>query len=250
MQGKTFSLLGRRTYKISDRISVNIPTVRMVRGENEEDESDFWQEVGMFTTSSYDMVVELDDMGLDFTKTSDYMVLVIQFLALREEKVNKNTLDLLFEGVNFWKLKVQKENGETVFADENGNTVINERIYNTISDVLTCVTGHEKPKRIKYDDFLRQRYVEDCRESQKRKKNSKSKKSRSGGVLDGIILRLVCNANFPYNFETVNDVTLYDLIYSLKQIEKDISVSDLMQSRLVGVDLKKLAPEQLSRFIL
>lgn len=248
MQGKTFSLLGRRTYKISNRISVNIPTVRMVRGENEEDESDFWQEVGMFTTSSYDMVVELDDMGLDFTKTSDYMVLVIQFLALREEKVKKNVPDLLFEGIDFWKLQVLRENDNTVFVDENSEIVINEKIYNAISDVLTCVTGHEKPKRIKYDDFLRRRYIEDCRESQKRKR--KPKKNRSGGVLDGIILRLVCNANFPYNFETVNDVTLYDLIYSLKQIEKDISVTDLMQSRLVGADLKKLAPEQLSRFIL
>lgn len=248
MQGRTFSLLGRRTYKISNRISVNIPTVRMVRGENEEDESDFWQEVGMFTTSSYDMVVELDDMGLDFTKTSDYMVLVIQFLALREEKVKKRVPDLLFEGIDFWKLQVLRENDNTVFVDENNDIVIDERIYNTISDVLTCVTGHEKPKRIKYDDFLRQRYVEDCRESQKRKR--KPKKKGSGGVLDGIILRLVCNANFPYNFETVNDVTLYDLIYSLKQIEKDLSVTDLMQQRLVGADLKKLAPEQLSRFIL
>lgn len=248
MQGKTYSLLGRRTYKINDRIFVNIPTVRMVRGENEEEESDFWQEVGMFTTSSYDMVVELDDMGLDFTKTSDYMVFVIQFLALRDEKIKKGSSSLLFKGINFWKLQVKSENDNIVFIDENNTVVIDETVYNAISDVLTCVTGHDKPKRIKYDDFLKRRYIEDCRRSKKNAR--KSNKKNSGGVLDGIILRLVCNANFPYNFETVNDVTLYDLIYSLKQIEKDISVTDLMQSRLVGANLKKLAPEQLSRFIL
>lgn len=250
MQERTFSLLGRRTYKVSDKILVNIPTVGMVRGENEEDEANFWQEVGMFTVSSYDMVVELDDMGLDFTKTSDYMVFVIQFLSYKSDKLNNNVSDLLFKDFNLWELDVDKINDEMVFVDKNSEVIIDENIYNRLSEILAYVTGHEKPKRIKYDDYLRERYIEDCRASKKRQKKRRSKNDRSGSALDGIILRLVCNANFPYDFETVNKVTLFDLIYSLKQIEKDISVTDLMQSRLVGVDLKKLPPEQLSRFIL
>ncbi len=250
MQGKTFSLLGRSTYKISDKISVNIPTVGMIRGENEEDEDNFWQEVGLFTTSSYDMVVELDDMGLDFTKTSDYMVFIIQFLLQKNEKLNNNVPDLLFNNFNLWELEVNEVNGEMVFVDKNNEIIIDENVYNRLSEILTYVTGHEKPKRVKYDDYLREQYVDDCRASRERKKKRKVENDRSSGALDGIILRLVCNANFPYDFKTVSDVTLFDLIYSLKQIEKDTSVTDLMQSRLVGVDLKKLPPEQLSRFIL
>ena len=102
------------------------------------------------------------------------------------------------------------------------------------------------------NNFARQRWLKKV----KRKKEIETEKRKNsdgksfGGVLDGIILRLVCNANFPYNFETINDVTLYDLIYSLKQIEKDISVSDLMQGRLVGDDLKKYSDKQLSRYVL
>ncbi|MCM1167426.1 MAG: hypothetical protein NC299_18555 [Lachnospiraceae bacterium] len=250
MQGKTFSLLGRRSYRISDNVSVNIPTVGMVRGENEEDETDFWQEVGLFTTSSYDMVIELDDMGLDFTKTSDYTVFLIQFLLWRDDKLKNNVPDLLFNEFNLWELQVSEANGETVFVDENGDVVIDENAYNRLSELLTYVTGHEKPKRIKYDDYLRKQYVEDCRESRERRKKRKKENDRSGGALDGIILRLVCNANFPYDFETVNNVTLFDLIYALKQIEKDNSVTDLMQSRLVGADLKKIPKERFSRFVL
>lgn len=250
MQERTFSLLGRRTYKVSDKILVNIPTVGMVRGENEEDEANFWQEVGMFTASSYDMVVELDDMGLDFTKTSDYMVFVIQFLSYKSDKLNNNVSDLLFKDFNLWELDIDKINNEMVFVDKNSEVIIDENIYNRLSEILTYVTGHEKPKRIKYDDYIKERYIEDCRASKKRQKKRKPKNDRSGSALDGIILRLVCNANFPYDFETVNKVTLFDLIYSLKQIEKDISVTGLMQNRLVGVNLKKLPPEQLSRFIL
>lgn len=250
MQGKTLSLIGRRTYKVNDKISVNIPTVGMVRGENEEDEAVFWQEAGMFTTSSYDIVVDLDDMGLDFTKTSDYAVFVIQFLLWRDSKLENNVPDLLFNGFNLWELQISELDGETVFVDENNEIVINEEVYNRLSEILTYITGHEKPKRVKYDDYIRQQYIEDCRESRKRQKKRKPKNDRSNGALDGIILRLVCNANFPYDFETVNNVTLFDLIYSLKQIEKDINVTDLMQGRLVGADLKKLPPEQLSRFVL
>ena len=250
MQEKTFSLLGRRTYKISDKISVNIPTVGMIRGENEEDEANFWQEIGLFTASSYDMVVELDDMGLDFTKTSDYMLFIIQFLLHKNEKQDSNVSDMLFNNFNLWNLDVSKIDDETVFVNENNEVIIDENTYNRLSEILTYVTGHEKPKRVNYDDYLRERYIDDCRESKKRQKRRKVEKDRSSGALDGIILRLVCNANFPYDFETVNNVTLFDLIYSLKQIEKDISVTDLMQSRLVGADLKKLSPKQLSRFIL
>ena len=106
-------------------------------------------------------------------------------------------------------------------------------------------SGNENAKKRWIDKERRKKQIE-------KDKFNKSKKSdrTSGGVLDGIILRLVCNANFPYNFETINDITLFDLIYSLKQIEKDISVTDLMQSRLVGVDLKQFTDKQKSRYVL
>ena len=53
-----------------------------------------------------------------------------------------------------------------------------------------------------------------------------------------------------HDYIHVENQTIYDLIKSLQQIDKDIEVSDLMQSRLVGNDLSKLPKQQLSRFIL
>ena len=175
---------------------------------------------------------------------------MIQFMLLKDDKIKNNIPDLLFNGFNLWDLKIKEIDGKILLVDEDENIVIDENVYNTISDILIYITGHEKPKRIKYDNFLKKRYIEDCREDKELKKQASNKKSRSASALDGIILRLVCNANFPYNFETVNNVTLFDLIYSLKQIEKDINVTDLMQGRLVGADLKKIPSEQLSRFVL
>ncbi len=244
------SLLGRKTYKVSDKVTVNIPTVRLTRGENAEDEGEFWNEVTLFTVSPDDMVPELDNAGIDFTKMSDYELFVLMYTLQHDEKISRSVNDLLFADFNLWQLELaQSENGY-VFVDENGETVIDEMIYNKLSSLIAFITGHEKPKRKKFgNEFSRQKWIKKERRKKEMRKANKADEV-SGGVLDGIILRLVCNANFPYNFETINDVTLFDLIYSLKQIEKDVSVTDLMQSRLVGVDLKKFSDKQLSRYVL
>lgn len=260
------SLLGRRTYKINDCITIVIPTVRMARGENIEEESAFWNEISLFTTSPDDMVVELTQMGIDFVKMSDYELFIFLFGIHKQDGGNSKFRNLLFKDLDFWGLDLgykqdsksnsdaDGENQELVLLDGEQRVIIDESVYKKVSEILCLVTGHVKPPRKKFGtESAKKRWIET---EQKKKKFAKMKAERkakqgnvSGSGLDGIILRLVCNANFPYNFETVNDITLFDLIYSLKQIEKDISVSDLMQSRLVGADLRGKG-ELLSRFVL
>lgn len=242
------SLLGRRTYKVTDRITVNIPTVRMVRGENIEDEDAFWREAGLFTMSPEDIPVELEDIGIDFTAVSEYSVFNLLYTIQRGD--NADSPDLLFSNVNLWRLSPRVNEDKVEYVDENGDVVLNEVIYNRLSEVITLMVGRTKPKRHKFGNKYAKEHWLNSRRKHKERAAKKQDGDKNGSMLDGIILRLVCNANFPYNFETINDITLFDLLYSLKQIEKDISVSDLVQSRLVGVDLKKFPREQLDRFVL
>ena len=248
------SLLGRRTYKISDRVTVNIPTVGTTRGENIEDESSFWSEISLFTVTPDDMPIELDKLGINFTKMSNYSLFVFLFSSQREEKLSGSANDQLFADLNLWQLELKEFQGRYILVDNDMNIVIDEEIYNKISGLIMFVLGREKPKRLKFaGENTRKSWIR--KEKRKReiaiekaKRNKDKDPSRS--VLDGILLRLVCNANFPYDFETINNVTLFDLLYSLKQIEKDSSVTDLMQARLVGEDLKKYPAERLSRYVL
>lgn len=246
------SLLGRKTYKVTDKVTINIPTVGMTRGENTEEENDFWSEVNLFVITPDDMLIDLDKLGVDFTQMSDYSLFVFLYSIQCEDKRKKTVNDLLFADFNLWQLELKQTESGYVFTDDNGEVVIDEEIYNKLSELIAYITGHEKPKRLKFaGENTRKSWVrKEKRKREIRLKKEKKKKNNSGGALDGIILRLVCNANFPYNFETINNVTLFDLIYSLKQIEKDAAVTDLMQSRLVGVDLSKFSPEQLSRYVL
>lgn len=75
--------------------------------------------------------------------------------------------------------------------------------------------------------------------------------SKSSSALDGVILFLVNNCNFKYNFETVKNITLYDLYASYKQINKNAEIDNIMSGYYFGtVDLKKIGDSKLQRIII
>lgn len=246
MNFEKLSLIGRKFYKYNENITITIPTLRQLRGENDSDESTFWSDVNLFTQTPNDMVSELDSMGIDFEQMSDYELFV--FLFLMRKKMGSVHKSILFQNFSFWDLELQDMNDSIILQDTNGNVIINETIYNDISQIISILTGHKKTVKEKFGNaYAKKKWIERDYRKKERLRNNPPEQTN---VLDGIILRLVCNANFPYNFETIQDVTIYDIIYSLKQIDKDMQVTDLLQTRLVGNDLSKVPTEQLSRFIL
>lgn len=246
MSLENLSLIGRKTYKYNDNIIINIPTLQQVRGENDSEESSFWGDVNLFVQTPSDLISELDSMGIDFEQVSDYELFTLLFIMRKKTESIHNSI--LFKNFSFWDLEIIDMEGNTVFVDDNGKVIIDETVYNDIAQIISTFTGHKRTPKKKFGNtFAKKKRIEQDYRQKEKARNSKKKQSN---FLDSIILRLVCNANFPYNFETIQDVTIYDLIYSLKQIEKDIEVTDLMQSRLVGNDLSKVPREQLSRFIL
>lgn len=239
-------LIGRKSYKYNDDITINIPTLHQVHGDNEKEETLFWSDINLFTQTPSDMVSELDSMGIDFEQISDYDLFTLLFLF--KKKSNATHTSMLFTDFSLWDLDVKECQDKIVLADENDKEIINEDIYNDISDIISMIIGHKKTPKEKFGNaYAKKKWIERDYRKKERLRNNPIEHSN---VLDGIVLRLVCNANFPYNFDTVQDVTIYDLIYSLKQIEKDMQVTDLLQTRLVGNDLSKVPNEQLSRFVL
>ncbi len=247
---KKLSLIGRKTYKYNENITIIIPTLDMIRGENDSDENLFWEDINLFTNTPDMLISELDSMGIDFERTSDYTLFILM-LQIQQQSGKCSTF--LFKDLNLYELKpktiVENNQESVVLINQNGETIFNEQIYNDVSEIICYIVGHKKPPRKKFGNKLaKQKRIEYDRE--KKARQSKKENKENENFLDGVILRLVCNSNFPYNFETIGKVTIFNIIYSLKQIEKDLQVTDLMQTRLVGNDLSKLPREELSRFIL
>ena len=61
-------LLYERELKVNDDISIVIPTVREVLEQEEE----YYGLVSLIIATPYDMMVQLDDLGIDFREISDY----------------------------------------------------------------------------------------------------------------------------------------------------------------------------------
>lgn len=243
---KKVDLVGRNVYKYNDLITVKIPTLGQIRGEGNDDiENRFWKEVNLFIKTPSDMISELDSMGIDFEQLSEYMLFVMLLTGYLEDKNNGFQL---FEGLDFRKLQLSTDDtGQLVFIDENGVEVFNEVIYIDISNIIATMIGTEKTPKKKFgNDFAKKMRI---KQDYKKKAKARKEQDENDGVLGSIILRLCCNANFPYDFTTIKTVTIYDVFQSVKQIDKDLSVTDIMQSRLVGADLNKLPRESLSRYV-
>lgn len=243
---KKYDLVGRTKYKYNDLITVKIPTLGQIRGEGNDDiENRFWKEVTLFIKTPSDMISELDSMGIDFEQLSEYNLFVMLLTGYLEDKNNEFQL---FDGLDFRKLQLSTDGtGQLVFIDENGAEVFNEIIYIDISNIIATMIGTEKTPKKKFgNDFAKKMRI---KQDYKKKAKARKEQDENDGMLGSIILRLCCNANFPYNFETIKNVTIYDVFQSVKQIDKDLSVTDIMQSRLVGADLNKLPRESLSRYV-
>lgn len=250
MDKTSISLIGRKTYKYNDKITIIIPSINQIRGIDEDDElseDQFWREVNLFSQTPSDCISELDSAKIDFTEISEYNFFILNFLNLKSYYNYYGISSQLFKNFNLWALEVV--NGDCITLNDGDGVVIDERVYNDLSDLICYMTCREKTKQKKFgNEYAKKKRIEqDYKKKEKLKKESAKKESN---FFDRLILRLVCNANFPYDFTTIGEISLFEFMYSLKQIDKNISVDHLMISVFYGNDLKKHAPDDLSRYVI
>lgn len=66
------------------------------------------------------------------------------------------------------------------------------------------------------------------------RKNRQAKRRPYSSRYDKQIIALVNNANFKYDFETVNDLTVYDFAVSVRQIAKKDQADHLYTGMYMG----------------
>ncbi len=241
----TLDLIGKRTYRAGNVI-INIPTVGMIRDDNGNRLFNFWQEAGLFTKTPSDMISELADLGIDFEELSDFKLFLLLFLGTKG--LNGNRESILFKDFNLYSLKPNEE--LTALIDDKGNEIITEGGYTEISDVICLMLCHDKTKPKKFGNkFSKQKYIEFDRKKKERAA-AQRQETQQGNMIGSVILRLVCSGKLPYTFQSINEITIYEMLWSIKQIDKEIGVNDLMQSRLVGADLTKVPGNALSRYVI
>ena len=202
------------------------------------------------TPSNY--MLELHKAGRDFREISEYEFFIENFIMffwlsqLNGDEVNTDST-ILFKDLDFRNIiPFEQDNGKMVLIDKEKNIIIDEYVYMQIGalfcEILNCKKYHKNPANdIAYNYFLEL--------EEEHRRNAKRLKRQQQNEFDELIIALVCKEGFPYNFETVNQLTIYDFYCCVKQIMKNVNYHNIMLGVYSGmgtVDLKKIKKSELN----
>lgn len=209
-------LLYANEYAINDHISIRIPKV----GDILDNEDKYYDIVCSIIATPYEMMVQLDDNGIDFTAINAFELFCIMFKHLKEIDTSMVFGDLNLSDFQYAK---NEENENLVLWNPKTDVVIDRAIHDMICTFLRKMLYMPKSDKAPGNEEARKYMIERARIKQKRKK-----KKKKDSQLEKLIISLVNTAEFPYNYETVRDLTIYQFYASLKQISQKIRFDNAM----------------------
>ena len=224
------SLLNLSSVNIPDtQLFIRIPTV----GEILEDEFTYYSIISSLTASPFQYMVQLDDMGIDFTTMSDYELFKMLFLVY-----TKSDLSILFGNLDVSDFGVYREkNNNTFIYSPSSHIEINEKVYNDLAETIRKINLLEKVKSKPGNESAKKYLLEKERKRQKR--NAKKKQEP---YLEKLVIALVNTSEFPYDYDSCMGLSIYRFNQSFKQIQHKIAFDKTMIGVYAGtVDTSKLS---------
>lgn len=235
----TQNLLYRRYIPVNDKISVVVPTV----GEILADEDTYYGNVSVFTAMPIDMMVQLDDAGIDYSKISEWELFILLFRGLCSAESNRST-SLILGDLDLTKFQIAKseQNGDIVFVDPENDIVIDRAIHAKIGSALRKIHHMEKNRRKPGNEEARQYLLERARKKLNRKKNR-----MEDSQLESLIIALVNTEQYKYDFEGTLELSIYQFNESVRQIIKKIDYDNRMHGVYAGtISVKDLSQDDLN----
>lgn len=224
------SFLNATSIDIIPNLSIRIPTI----GEILENEDRYYGIVSTLTATPFQYMVQLDDWGIDYTKITDYELFKILFPMYA-----KSDLSILFGNLNTSDFNIytnQQDNCQVIYSPSN-NIVIDELVYNDLTDAIRKINLFEKVKSKPGNESARKYLLE--KERKKQKRNAKKPKEP---YLEKLVIALVNTNEFPYNYETCMDLSIYKFNQSFKQIQQKITFDNTMIGVYAGtIDTSKMS---------
>lgn len=231
------SLLNLSSVDIPDtKLSIRIPTVREIL----EDEFAYYSIISSLTASPFQYMVQLDDMGVDFTTISDYELFMMLFTVYA-----KSDLSIIFGNLNVSDFVIKSNKHRNFLYNAKNDIEINEKVYNDLVDVIRKIYLLEKVKYKPGNESARKYLLE--KERKKQKRNAKKKQEP---YLEKLVIALVNTSEFPYDYDSCMDLSIYRFNQSFKQIQHKIAFDNTMVGVYAGtVDTSKLSNKDILSWI-
>ncbi len=224
------SLLKLSSIQVPDTIlSIRIPTV----GEVLEDEQHYYSLISSLTATPFQYMVQLDDIGLDFTQVTDYQLFMMLFPSFVQGDIS-----ILFGDVDLSDIQIQKngQNDTYTLYSIKSNITIDELVYSRMVEIIRKINGLKRETRKPGNNEAKEFRINLERKRQKRNVNKPYEP-----YLEKIVVALVNRLEFKYNYETVEDLTIYQFNQSFEQIKTSINFDNTMIGVYAGtVDTSKI----------
>lgn len=233
----TLNLLYKREFAVNQYITVLIPTV----GEILDNEDSYYNVVSMLTAMPVDMMVELDEIGIDFTEINEYELFLLLF-----EDLQKSDTSLIFKDLDLkgFKAAVNEQNGMITLKNDKG-VVIDRAILGKIATVLRKLHHLDKNNRKPANKEAKEYMLQRAKDKRRRHKN----RTRSS-ELEDLIVAMVNTEQYHYGFEGTRELTIYQFNESVRQVIKKVDYDNRMHGVYAGtVDAKKLSQDDLNWLI-
>lgn len=228
----TVNLLYKRDIPITSKISIRIPSV----GEILDDEDKYNGLIGILTAMPIDMMVQLDDLGIDYTEINAYELFLLMFEGIKTQDASIVFGDL---DLSKFELAIEETSGKPVLLNADDDIVIDRAIHSQIADTLRKINNLEKNRRLPANEEAKKYMMERARKKMKRRAN-RSRESQ----LEQLIIAMVNTEQFKYGYDETRELSIYQFNQSVHQIIKKVEYDNRMFGVYSGnIDAKKLRQE-------
>lgn len=231
----TINLLYKREYPINDSIKIVIPSV----GEIIDNEEEYYNIVTVLTAMPIDVLVQLDDAGIDFTEINEYELFLLMSAGLKTMDTHLVFGDL---DLSKFELAVNQQNGNVVLRDPENDIVIDRAIHSKIAGVLRRIHHLEKNRRKPANKEAKDYMLRRAREKMRRNRNRKQESQ-----LEPLIIAMVNAEQYKYDFEGTRELSIYQFNESVRQIIKKVDYDNRMYGVYTGtINAKELSQDDLN----
>lgn len=215
---------------LDTQLSVRIPTV----GEILEDEQNYYNIISSLTASPYQYMVQLNDVfHIDYTTITDYDLFKMLFSAYLQ-----SDLSIVFGNLNISDFGIYRTNNQQdILISPSSGIEINEKVYNDLANIIRKINLLEKVNYKPGNESAKKYLLE-----KERKKQKRNAKKPYEPYLEKLVIALVNTSEFPYDYDSCMDLSIYRFNQSFKQIQHKIAFDKTMIGVYAGtVDTSKLS---------
>ena len=228
------SLLNQTLIPITDELTLRIPTV----GEILDKESEYFSLISIMTSTPFQYMVQLDDLGIDYTKITDYEMFRLLFPVYAQQDTSIIFGDLYLKDIAVYH--DNKVNLDVLYSP-NSDIRIDELVYYNMAKAMRQVNCIKYERKRPKGEHTRKYLLEKERRHLKNLERMRKRKEFEQSEFEKLIIALVNNENFKYNYESIKTLSIYNFYQSFQQIQHEINFNNVMRGVYAGtIDTSKL----------